>query len=338
MSGESQKRDYFFDNVKFVLITLVVVGHAIRHFIEDHPWVHAAYLTIFTFHMPLFILIAGYFSKNFSKEGQSRKVVATILIPYLIFQILYTAADRIVTGSDYLGLSILDPYWILWFLFSLFMWRIILPYFIHLKYPLVTALLLGLLSGYVEKVDSFMSLSRTFAFFPFFLAGYYLERHHFERLFSLVKKGPAVLGLAGIFLLMYWLEFGSGLDIQWRRWLYFTFPYEDLGHPEWYAGGYRLFLYGLAAFASACFLVLIPRRKSMISELGSRSLYVYLWHGFFIRLFKGLWPEDRIASSLDILLVVLASIALSFFLASRWVQQWTWPLVQPRMGWFLQKE
>ncbi|MEW9034109.1 MAG: hypothetical protein AB2404_15535, partial [Planifilum fimeticola] len=47
-------RDPFFDNAKFVLITLVVIGHAYTNLRHDSEIVKTAYLLIYSFHMPLF--------------------------------------------------------------------------------------------------------------------------------------------------------------------------------------------------------------------------------------------------------------------------------------------
>ncbi|MBP3851842.1 MAG: acyltransferase family protein, partial [Erysipelotrichaceae bacterium] len=64
------KRDYYFDNLKAVLIFLVILGHFLLP-IETGPlcilkrW-------IYSFHMPLFIFVSGYFSKGVYKRGHFR--------------------------------------------------------------------------------------------------------------------------------------------------------------------------------------------------------------------------------------------------------------------------
>ncbi|WP_426638635.1 acyltransferase family protein [Priestia aryabhattai] len=62
------KRDAYFDNVKFILIVLVVFGHLLTPFINDEQWLRTLYIFIYTFHMPAFILISGYFAKGYRKE------------------------------------------------------------------------------------------------------------------------------------------------------------------------------------------------------------------------------------------------------------------------------
>ena len=58
-----KERDTYFDNLKFILILLVVVGHLIEPF-NDEAAMGAIYRFIYSFHMPLFIFAAGYFAKR----------------------------------------------------------------------------------------------------------------------------------------------------------------------------------------------------------------------------------------------------------------------------------
>lgn len=333
-SSTPKQRDYYFDNIKFVLIMLVVIGHTYRPLIDESSILKAIYLAIYSFHMPLFILVSGYFAKGYNREGQNRKLISSILVPYLIFQILYSIYDHLVYGTDSLEISILDPYWIMWFLFSLFLWRLMmLPLFVNLKYPLVTALILSIAVGYIDEADGFLSLSRTIAFFPFFLLGFYLRRDHFKVLFSPWKR---VIGWAGCILLvplMYWLEFLSPFDLSFRRWLYFTDPYESLGHPEWSAGLIRVGFIILTLVVSAWVLAVIPREKTWFSAMGSRSLTVYLLHGFFIKFYDALDVDDKYPGPPLFILATLGAIALTFLLSSPWVTRGLRPLLQPRLKW-----
>lgn len=338
MATRQKKRDYYFDNAKFLLIALVVIGHAIRPLIDQSKFLNTLYLTIYTFHMPLFILIAGYFSKNYHKKEQNKKVISAILIPYIIFQTLYSIFNSLLNPPLEVEVSAFDPYWIMWFLLSLFLWRVLLPYFVLVKYPVLVAFALAVFIGYINEADDFLSLSRTIAFFPFFLAGFYLERSHFEKLFSPLKRIVGIGTLIGIFFLMYAFEYYLAPDFDFRRWLYFDFPYEELDHNEWYAGVYRIGLIVLSAIASLAFLAVVPRRQLWMTPLGSRSIYVYLWHGFFIELFKDWGPKDKLDNLFHYSLVVFGAILLTVLLASRPFQRLTRPLVRPNVDWIFSKE
>jgi len=64
-----KERDYLFDNIKGLLILLVVFGHMIESFaFKKSTSINVMYYAIYTFHMPIFIFISGYFSKKIIKE------------------------------------------------------------------------------------------------------------------------------------------------------------------------------------------------------------------------------------------------------------------------------
>lgn len=63
MQERLHERDVYFDNLKFILILLVVIGHFMEPFNAERT-TQAVYQFIYSFHMPLFIFAAGYFSKS----------------------------------------------------------------------------------------------------------------------------------------------------------------------------------------------------------------------------------------------------------------------------------
>src|SRR5947209_6560895 len=58
-------RDPFFDNAKLLLVVFVVIGHNWYPLIGHSRAVKAAYMVVYAFHMPAFILLSGYFSRRF---------------------------------------------------------------------------------------------------------------------------------------------------------------------------------------------------------------------------------------------------------------------------------
>src|SRR5690625_6054498 len=68
-------------------------------------------------------------------------------------------------------------------------------------------------------------------------------------------------------------------------WLLASKSYGDLGMPE-YGGLARLLVYATSALMAMSILAWIPQQKLRITDLGRRTLYVYLLHGFFIQYFR----------------------------------------------------
>ncbi|MGE5474389.1 MAG: acyltransferase family protein [Ignavibacteriales bacterium] len=318
--GLSKDRDYYFDNLKFILIILVVIGHTIEPLVNNNMSLKAVYVFIYTFHMPLFILVSGYFSKNINTKGYILKNAKKILIPYVIFQILYFLFFRYAMNNIQIKFTLFTPYWIMWFLLSLFIWKMILPYFVKIKYPLLVSIILAVLAGYIDQIGYFMSLSRTITFFPFFLLGYYLNKPYIERLYTFRIKLASIAVLICGFMVINFLT-----PRIYYGWLYGSSSYAYLHANQWYAGFFRMGIFAAAILFSISVLALVPKNKNIISEMGMRTMYLYLLHGFVIKLFV----RYNLYAVYDISLILTVSILVSLFLSSRFVEKLTKPIIQP---------
>ncbi|MGX1902173.1 acyltransferase family protein [Thermolongibacillus altinsuensis] len=320
-----QERDYYFDNAKFFLIILVVFGHFLRPYISENSFLHSLYNWIFFFHMPAFILISGYFAKNFHQKGYLKKVAKKILIPYLIFQLLYSLYYSFLYEEN-ISFDFFTPRWGLWFLLSLFSWNVMLYVFAKIPrtYSLSLAVLFGLLVGFVE-VEKWLSLSRTLIFFPFFLLGFLLKKKHFEWLFQRKFRVFACMMLSCIFFIVYYLF----PDIQ-KEWLYGSKSYETLGVHGEIAIVLRLTFYAVSILMTFCFLSLIPNQKLSISSLGARTFYVYILHGFVLKYLHATEFPQFITETRSYPLLLFISIALTMILGSKPVVELIQPLVECR--------
>ena len=87
--ANEKERDHYFDNARFFLIVLVVFGHLTRSYVNESHIFKALYMFIYSFHMPAFVLISGFFAKGVGKPGYIKKITIKLLLPYLIFQLFY---------------------------------------------------------------------------------------------------------------------------------------------------------------------------------------------------------------------------------------------------------
>ena len=53
-------RNYYWDNLKGILIIFVLIGH----FIQPYAQLGGLWCTIYLFHMPAFVFVTGFFSKR----------------------------------------------------------------------------------------------------------------------------------------------------------------------------------------------------------------------------------------------------------------------------------
>ena len=162
-----QARDHFFDNAKFFLILLVVIGHSME--LVMTPYLRVAYKLIYLFHMQAFTLVSGYF---FRKQGAENayKTIMKLSLQYLVFQLAFQLFSIHVLGSEN-SISFTTPYWLLWFHLALIAWRIITPYILkvpHIKVPHILALsfFAAILAGYDRSIGYYMSISRIIVLYP----------------------------------------------------------------------------------------------------------------------------------------------------------------------------
>nr|WP_062335352.1 acyltransferase family protein [Herbidospora sakaeratensis] len=332
-SPAKKPRSHHLDNVKFVLIALVISSHALRDTVGADPANKAGYIWAFAFHMPLFVMISGYLSRNFwDSRGKVNKLVDTILIPYVIVEVGY-ALLRWGLGGKW-TLTITDPAWLNWYLVALLLWRVTVPVWKRVRWPFTVAVLVYLLSGFSQLEQDF-SMDRFFGLLPFFVLGMVLKPEHFEWLHK------SWVRMIGAFVLAAWtaaaivLAPQLGLKIFYNR-----YSYADLNMDDWwYAIGFRVaFLIGVLAL---CFSVLaiIPKRETWFSDLGVRTLYAYLLHGIPILILKdfGLLKLEWLQGPLGTLAIIASSFVLAIILClpiTRSIFKW---LLEPRLTWLYRK-
>src|SRR5690625_3522273 len=246
------KRNPYFDNARLLLIFLVFFGHMIQPFTSQHHQIETIYTWIYTFHMPAFIFLAGFFAKGSGTFEYIGNLAKKLLIPYLIFQVLYTGYYFWIGKNNWLTDHIFYPHWSLWFLVSLFCWHLLLILYKRMPFyvGLTIALASGILIGYFDQVEHTFSLSRTFVFFPFFLLGFYVTEDHMKRFKRYVPKQLALAIIIIVAGFIYYLpDINSG-------WLLASKSYNSLGLD--YLGGLaRLGVYGTSTLVAASVLTLI---------------------------------------------------------------------------------
>ena len=333
-----RRRVPFWDNARYACIVLVVLGHAIQRLTYDSSIAMALYLSFYAFHMPAFAIIAGYFSKSTPPtRRQMSRVITDILVPYVIFELLWTLTKWLVEGRANPNLT--EPSWTLWFLLALGIFRLVLPYLALLRWPLVWSLLISIGVGYLPNVNSTFSLSRTLGFLPFFLLGWWLREHDIVTRFRLIDFRPwwlratavIVLGL-NAFVAWNWVELWASIDLD--EWFFYDDSYSTLGNDQWWAGGARLLLIVIGIVLTAAFFVLIPRSTQWWTRFGQYTMYVYLLHSFVLYPFResGILREAEPTWIWGPTVVVL-SVAIALVLATKPVRWLFRPLVEPRARW-----
>lgn len=322
----TDKRDYFFDNARAILIFLVVLGHLLQPYTSEDNYLSALYLLIYSFHMPTFLFISGYFAKHIDQPNYLEKVSRKLLAPYAIFFTFFSIYYYLVGKSDSIQLNPFDPVFALWFLITLFFFHVILVIVKNYKpvYVLSIAIFVSLLAGFSNNIDGYMSISRTIVFFPIFYIGYLFTQEKTQFLRNRKLNIIAIIILIGFFIAYFIHPINSD-------WLLGSSPYTSIGEDpkDIYSPAKRLFLYVIILTTMFAFLNLVPKKKHIFTYIGSRTMQVYLLHGLIIGVVRGFkfYPFQEPVSIWTYLYLIGLSAIIVYILSSKLVCKWVNPII-----------
>ncbi|GAA1096708.1 MULTISPECIES: acyltransferase family protein [Streptomyces violaceusniger group] len=331
-ASRGRARDPYFDNAKYLTIVLVACGHAWEPLTYGSRAATAIYLTVYAFHMPAFALISGYFSRSFDMApGRVKRLLTGVVVPYLVFEVAYTLFYRWAQDDPGYPISLLDPWYVMWFLAALFIWRVTTPLWLALRHPVPVALAVAALASISPEAGGDLGLQRVLAFLPFFVVGLTLRPDHFTRLRTrrnrLVALPVAAFALCTAYAVAPWMD---------AEWFYHRKSVAKLdGVPSWAGLLTTPALFGLALVLTACFLAWVPGRRTWFTTLGSGTLYGYLLHGFIIKSsrFWDWYDHPWLHTPLGELAVTAAAVLMITALCTEPVRRVLRALVEPRMDW-----
>jgi fucose 4-O-acetylase-like acetyltransferase len=146
-----QKREVYPDIIKGVAIITVVLGHNIQfgsggaYYTEELYYSNWVYKMIYSFHMPLFMLVSGYFfARTINNMSYSAKIFITritkLLVPILVWSLLPFSIKimKAIWASQTIGANDFVVWYLnvivsnLWFLWAVLLCSLIVLY-IHVK-------------------------------------------------------------------------------------------------------------------------------------------------------------------------------------------------------------
>lgn len=320
-------RDAFFDNAKFFAILLVVMGHMTVP-LDDMRAVSTAYRLVYIFHMPAFILISGYFAKNFDfSKRKIQRLVAGVAVPYATFWAVYNVINHYALGNDY-SRSPLSPVWLTWFLAALLLWRLSVPVWRWIRWPLPIAVAVAILANGFH-IGGMFDMTRAVELLPFFVLGLVLRREHFDYLrLTWVRVASGVV-LAGTAIAIF--VFAPNFD---NEWVYWRKTLVDMHYHPWLQGmALRMVMLVAAVTLVAAFLALVPRGHAWYTKLGAGTIYAYLLHGAIIRLGEGTGLYDHIDNPAGAIGAAVAAGGIAIGLMSPPVQRLTHWFIEPKLNW-----
>lgn len=210
--SDQNERLIWADSLKGLLIIFVIIGHAIQVVLNDAYFNNHVFNIIYSFHMPAFMAVSGWFAYK-SDKNMGRGVFLTfikrrcyqLLIPYLIWSIIAWC----IRGCQIEKLPniILQPdtyFWFLWVLFwiccifTFCQWtaeKLKVDKFI----PIGTMgiILMGIMVGLDFRMFGFQFLSY---YFLFFTLGYCIRRFSILQ----INKNIMIVALAVLWAVLAW--------------------------------------------------------------------------------------------------------------------------------------
>lgn len=220
------ERLLWMDLAKCIGIYLMIVGHGP---LLAHTY---ARTIIYSFHMPLFFIISGFFYKKYSFIDTIKRDWIRLLLPYFILNLLGLFLWIITNPSEVdfgntssrvyaimLGLGyqtecftpVLPP---TWFIIALFLDRVIMSFLATKK---IGVILFSLLSSVLvwcltPVYDTLFPIDSALLAFPFFGLGYLLK-NVIENLSSIRNKQLVTLSIVVLFLLFIFNKYNNRVDM-----------------------------------------------------------------------------------------------------------------------------
>lgn len=304
---QDSNRDLKFDGLKFVMIFLVVLGH-----MSYNDYGLRLGRIIYSFHMPVFIFLSGYFTSLSASEEKQKQWLKKSFLIYFIAQvthwmlriglefITYKVKDIPFDTSIISWKVLISPELALWYIVCLLYWRVAIWKGLQKigDVPLVIiSVAVALLSGFIP-IDHDFAFQRAFAFFPFFALGIVFKRR------DLITQLERIPVRYAIVALVFGLIVARFLPSYMPK-----FHYENWHQPIW-----RFIQSGLG-FYLCLFIIRVSRIKFIerFASFGEHTLWIYIGHTYLISIGEKAFPYLGIHLNI-FTAIMLTMIYCAFFI------------------------
>lgn len=260
----------YIDNIRFLLIMIVVCGH----FVERAGVFTSLYKFIYSFHMPAFIFLSGYVAKKDTKAD--KKIGLAVL--YIVTIFCFWAFRKYALGAN-VKLTFFNPtpYTGTWYLLALFIWSLIFPLFENLQpvVAMVIAVAMGLLAGIDNTIGNYMSLSRIVVFFPFYLLGYYSRKNRILETMKSRKYNYIIAAVIVVLFAVLTIKYNKSIRI-WQFTCKRSYSLLKMSNLKGMAN--RAMFYCTSTLLSFSIFMLVPSCKTFFTKLGRNTIAVYWCH------------------------------------------------------------
>ncbi|WP_294468606.1 acyltransferase family protein [uncultured Anaerofustis sp.] len=324
-----KERNCFFDNLKGLIIILVVMFHLIptgQNFIFD-----SLYGFVFTFHMPFFILISGYFTRN--NEKQARKAFSLLLLYYILSLLFYIFKNQelylsisniknIKLNYEFFIQPFISHYYVSWYLCVIFLYRVFCSSIANIKHFVIVSFIIGIV-GSLLRIDYYM-IRRALVLLPFFSIGYYLSKFKLEDIkkYFISKKLAIPFLILSFFLFIIAFYFALKMN---KNFSVSCIPFGEKILLDIFSRKRTIILFLIMSYIFSLGVIylistVVTEKKCFFTLPGKNSLCIYFFHAFFTLFIRKhiliplleIGGNDMIFSVLFIAVVMTGLIVLIF--------------------------
>ena len=250
------------DIYKGFLIFLVVWGHFMMPLIDrEYHVARRLFLLIYSFHMPAFIFLSGYFYYgSWKKRGTTFKSICSWIVLYCVMKLMLNCSDILFYGEKKLIPNFLHESYAPWYILVMIIFKLLLlpiefiqkinkkdtetnnqnimkgktdmpkelfsdGISIYLMFLIVLSACLSMLNmPWQEKVGDFLALDRVVSFAPFFYMGMLYKKYLSSGRVSVFEKTSKTLFITGAVLTATFIIFFSIIG-PYTRMFYGTWGY-----------------------------------------------------------------------------------------------------------------
>lgn len=300
--------------LKGSLIILVVIGHFGQSLANIFPHGIAfvgrgLMLFIYSFHMPLFLFVSGYLSSNIEKRR--KKAFIDLFIPYLLFQLFVGVCILLLNGSTEVFSNIFVPQMGAWYLMALYIFRLVMPDLERIRFILIIAVLLNLLSFTFSGIGKEFAMTRVLGFFIYFYLGFITKKANvINKVCFVLNRAVSMIVIIGFATISIIFAFYIDIYSEWIS--IFT---RDIMKNYNIGKGVTVNLAALifSLIIGFVFLNAVPKSNKVLERIGEDTMPLYLSHLVIFMAFTSLksWFSWSTASVIAIICVIFSIVAFS---------------------------
>lgn len=311
---KNNRRLYIFDNIKFILMALVVVGHFADIGVSISEGYRSLYVFIYSFHMPLFLYISGLFHKN---TKILRKIVTFVSVGYLSKLVIFLSRRILFNAGtfDFFGDGGLP-----WFMFVLAMFVGVSYLLRNVDKKIIVGItvILALIGGYFTWIGDFLYISRFLVFYPFYVLGMMTPK---IVLINLNKMKAAKI-ISAVVLVVWFVICFTQIDTIYPLRYLFTGRNSFVIVEEFKVWGFfwRIVCYLITIVVSLAVICVSPRGNiRFITEFGKNTLQVYFWQTTVLLILRRLDIHVLlIKNPVGIYVWLLLGLGVAFLLSTKY--------------------